>query len=337
MDLNDIEVMVGGSSIRIGVLVAFAEAIETERPQLFGFIRSTCSDPSMTQFDIRSIVRSLIRSDYDNYTGALLAKDGNSKISSDDLNFSLPPENIRTSSMENAYRIGAMLDEAEAERRSKFMCAICIEEHPINGSFILECNHRFCSESLSGYIRNKINDREVSEDKLVCPIPGCQAPIPHTTVAGCTTDLGDRALFEKFERFAIDSFIDKAIVDGNFMRCPNSRCEVAFEWRPSGSSLPYTCPGCTNGYCLNCAVLEGGIGPIHEPYTCEQQIQRNKESLKEKEKFDDWKRLNENATQLFEDMIRQNNWKSKSYVDLYSVNVGSSYLHINKHPKTSKI
>lgn len=309
MDLNNVEVNVGGSAIRIGVLVAFAEAMEAERPQLFGFIRSTCSDPSMSQSDLRSIVGSIVRSYHENHAGA--PNDGNLKMSHDDMTLAVPPPNERTASMETAYRLGVMLDEAEAESRSKFMCAICIEEHPINGSFTLECNHRFCSESLSGYIRNKINDREVGEDQLICPIPGCHAPIPHTTVSGCTTDLGDTALFEKFERFAIDSFIDKGIVEGNFMRCPNSNCSVVFEWKPNGSSLPYTCTGCANGYCLNCAVIEGGIGPNHEPYTCEEQIQRNRESLKEKERFDEWKRLNENAAQLFEDMIRNNNWKSK--------------------------
>lgn len=276
---------------------AILESLEIERPDLFGFLRSLPTDDSISHEEKMGLTRHLIRQDYENYASGLPPP-----LS--------PPTCERSASEYEAYELAMKLEQEELDKRMAFKCCICMEESPIDGCYTLDCSHRFCAECLKNYIRSKINSNETSPDQLVCPA-GCGTPVSLEVIRGCTADMGDKDLYEKFDNFVKEKFIENAVRAGGCMRCPNELCNYAFMWNPDGSNLPFKCMACSSEYCFNCSVVSGGIGPGHRPYTCTMQVERNKELAEEKRKLEEWKELNGRVTQLFDQMVAQNGWKSK--------------------------
>ena len=305
-------IRVGGEIVTMNVAQAILEALEAERPDLFGFMKALPSDDSISYDERITYMRQFIQQDYDNRASTLAVQDSMPKA---------PPVAARTKSEQQSYELALRLDEEEAVQRTVFNCVICMDETPIHGSFTLDCSHRFCSDCLQGYIGSKIRSNEVSSEQLVCPQAGCNCPIPHTTVRGCTIDVGDNDMFEKFDAFATEGYIEKEILSGGFMRCPNETCNFAFQWNPDGSALHFSCPSCSSEYCLNCTLVSGGVGPGHAPYTCAMQAERNEQIAEEKKKFEEWKGMNARASELFEELVRKNGWKSKAHRNYHFVNI----------------
>lgn len=289
---------------------ALLEGLEAERPEMMGHIRALPSDDSMSYQDKVLYIREIIRQDYDSYTSVFLsASSGGEPI---DQHLPPLPPLARGETDAATRELIKLLNEEDSRKRRFFFCAVCLnDEAEINGSFTLDCGHRFCSECLERYIGSKIEGNEVSDDKLICPASDCNCPITHTTVRGLTVDVGNRKAFEKFDSFRTDLYIHTAILLGKGMRCPSETCNYAFEWCPDGSSLAFECPQCASSYCLNCAAAKGGIGPGHAPFSCEIQLERMAELAEERRKYDEWVELNGKANELFENMISANNWRSK--------------------------
>lgn len=96
-----------------------------------------------------------------------------------------PIKLVRSLSKEEAERIGRELDRQEFEERSTFTCPICIEKCFINsGSYSFDCGHQVCSDCTSSYVTSKINDGEVSENRLICPCENCDMSISIDTIKG---------------------------------------------------------------------------------------------------------------------------------------------------------
>jgi hypothetical protein len=182
-------------------------------------------------------------------------------------------------------------------------------------------------ECLSGFICNKIGGGEVTEEDLKCPQVGCPHFISHATIRGCTSGVGKAEEYNKFLTFATERYLSTIIGNGEALRCPNETCNYVFQWRPDGSSVAFKCEKCSSEYCLNCSLMNNsddsgsgsgsgdtggvGIGPGHAPLSCAQQKEKMDNEVAEREKFEEWKQLNAHATELFEDMIKANGWKSK--------------------------
>jgi hypothetical protein len=335
MDLPSKSVNINGDAVSIELMVVIMESLQLERPNLFEFLKIIGSDISTNKQDVARMIRQMIRDDYGNYSNEAISKRNNTKFDSVDgktdaflpsaplinmeklsidsnLDFLPPPiPTMRTDSATAAYMLAMTLEEEERKARENFFCHICQDEHPINGSFTLDCSHRFCQEGLTGYICSKINNNQVTEEDLICPFVGCQTAISHVTVKACTKDVGDIQTFDKYDRFATDHYIEKEILQGNVTRCPNQQCVYAFQWRPDGRSVHFECPLCKQNFCLNCSIpgVQGSVGPGHQPYSCSQQIQRMREVAAEKAKFEEWKVLNARANELFEQTIHNNGWR----------------------------
>lgn len=286
------------------LLFALLDALEAERPDLFGLIQALPTDNSISHDERACYVRQIIRQDYENYLSDFV-----SQLDTSGLMPPAPPSNVRSESQQEALDLAKQLDAEDEKLRSIFYCNICLEQTPIHGSYSLDCSHRVCSECLEGYINSKINSNEVSNEQLVCPLLGCSCPIPPATVKGCTVDVGNADMFEKYDQFATEGFIEKEILAGSCMRCPNEPCNYVFQWNPDGSALPFECLSCSSSYCLNCELVDGGVGPGHAPYTCAIQAERNQELEEERRKFEEWKAVNARAAELFEELVKRNGWK----------------------------
>ena len=186
----------------------------------------------------------------------------------------------------------------------------------------LFCCFFMVEDCLSGFICNKIDSNEISEQDLKCPLPNCICFLSHPTIRGCTEGLGKSDIYEKFLTFATDKYLQETIEAGAALRCPNETCNYVFQWRPDGSSTAFKCDKCSNEYCLNCSLVEGegaSIGPGHAPLTCAQQREKMEKDEEERRKFEEWKRLNESAAELFENMVQSSGWK-RTYISSYLCN-----------------
>lgn len=239
---------------------------------------------------------------------------------------SQPPLRM-TRSQREAIELAERLDEQEKRMREQFYCVVCRDDHPIDGCYTLDCGHRCCEESLKGYVMSKINSNEVSDDKLICPYEGCKVPISITTIRGLTKDSGDNDAFEKFDSFRTEAYLNANILASTMMRCPSGDCNYAFEWRPNGGSLYFQCLKCGKEFCLNCKVVGGGIGPGHNPYSCEEQIEVMQRSEAEKKRFEEWKALNARAQELFDEAIAKNGWRS-TYFTAFCLHIYHRYLFV---------
>lgn len=290
---------------------------------------------------ITALFRQIIRNDYRSY-----GKEMHDSMEKE-LDASAPPlppdswkEEESPTAEHEAYLLSMKLDEEEAAlsaareeakvremaerwanedaRLSKlFYCEICLDdEAPIDGAITLDCDHRFCQECLSGFICSKIESREIGEDELKCPSAECSVHIRHDIIKGSTVDVGKPNIYEKYLTFATDKYLEETIEAGAALRCPNESCNFVFQWHPDGSSLAFKCHNCSSEYCLNCALVEDesgsgrGIGPGHAPLSCEEQREKMRKEKEEQRKFDEWKKLNARAKELFEAMVKKNGWKS---------------------------
>ena len=141
-------------------------------------------------------------------------------------------------------------------------CAICFCEYTSTDGIVLQgCNHSFCIECISIYIRGKAKDGEVTPSHMKCPSIDpdvCGKPITQSDVLTCLESEADR---DRYLRLTLDRCIDN---DPEGMGCcPTAGCSFLFAWDPENRKLD--CPLCRKTYCLVCRV-----GPWHTGIRCYQ-------------------------------------------------------------------
>ena len=141
-------------------------------------------------------------------------------------------------------------------------CAICFCEYTSTDGIVLQgCNHSFCIECISIYIRGKAKDGEVTPSHMKCPSIDpevCGKPIAQSDVLTCLESEADR---DRYLRLSLDRCIDN---DPEGMGCcPTAGCSFLFAWDPENRKLD--CPLCRKTYCLVCRV-----GPWHAGIRCYQ-------------------------------------------------------------------
>ena len=140
-------------------------------------------------------------------------------------------------------------------------CAICFCQYTSTDGIVLQgCNHAFCLECISIYIRGKAKDGEVTPSHMKCPSIDpevCSKPITQSDVLTCLESEVDR---DRYLRLTLDRCIDN---DENMGCCPTAGCKFLFAWDPENRKLD--CPFCKKTYCLVCR-----IGPWHTGIRCKQ-------------------------------------------------------------------
>lgn len=101
--------------------------------------------------------------------------------------------------------------------RKVWTCSICYKENLPESIYILDkCEHKFCPQCLSSYIRTL-----VSEGQIDVPCPECRIQLEYHEIQ----TLMDDALKVKYESFSIE----KAISGMNdIVYCPTADCSTAY-------------------------------------------------------------------------------------------------------------
>ena len=259
----------------------------------------------------------------------------------DQLNPSAPLE--RTPSYEEAMRLSHDLD---LQLMRQFICPVCQDpESLIDGSYLLDCQHRTCAECLPVWITSKVNSNEVAEEQLRCPYDRCECTITEQTVR----ELCAKDTYDKFLGFRQENYLLSRSLNGRVRKCPSDSCNYQFECEclpvlvplsePYGSTaaaasygdapdlfvaedddreylsgtLEFHCPLCAQRYCIDCRANGGRVGPGHEGMTCEERTEQLQREASEREKFENWQRENIRGDEAFTELVRQEGYKLVIY------------------------
>jgi hypothetical protein len=118
-----------------------------------------------------------------------------------------------------------------------FYCQICMENHSIEDSFEIkkcEIRHKFCRDSLSGYLMSQINDGMVT---LACPCigEGCNGTYTDEEIQ----ELVDDVTFQKYARFR------EIKANPDYRECPKCNKSTVGD----KESPIITCSECAEVYC----------------------------------------------------------------------------------------
>lgn len=151
--------------------------------------------------------------------------------------------------------------ESSMPKNFFFLCKLCYDsECEIDGSYLLDCGHRWCCECFTNYVIHQIKNNSVGEDVLICPDSSCKFPIDRNQIADVTkyskTIKQGMDIWKQFETLTTDSLIDKNVLDGSMIRCPTNGCTNVMERTNIGNNpFVFHCKfGCELQYCFNCQV-----------------------------------------------------------------------------------
>lgn len=224
-----------------------------------------------------------------------------------------------------------LYDDEYFSPAAEFNCPICLENVLIDGSFEVEgCQDRFCSGCLIGHVTAAIKSRNFTTNGFIL-CPGvrsekgapckCEVEIPVPTIQGILSP----ELWNEYQQATTSHSLDGQVLSGCYIRCPNQHCQNIFTFdsvdeknrllhgNPEEGYAFYCDPlvaGCGVSYCLYCKAIDAGnYGPGHRPHSCQQQKRRLAQEQAEKQKYEQWKRDNENGQQMFDQLIAREGWR----------------------------
>ena len=196
--------------------------------------------------------------------------------------------------------------EEDNSRIKTFVCDICIEGCLVDGSYELECEHRFCQVCLLNYFSSKTLENEI--DNIKCP--DCDVIISQDIVLGTLRDCKRQDLIEKYEENASWNLITKC---NEFIHCPNDNCNNYTQWDPRIRGFAYSCQSCKHDYCLRCQVNPHDNNTFsmgHKGRTCAQQREQMEKDIAEQKKYKEWQQeLNASAEIRLKEYISQSGIK----------------------------
>lgn len=173
--------------------------------------------------------------------------------------------------------------EAEqAQAQNEFQCPLCLDHSRRDEAIELDCDHKFCAPCFRAYLESKIQDAQVAEDELICPIPDCRKGITVLQVEGAVTGT---PLWDKFLQFRARLW-RPASADGAIVDCPTPGCGQ-FVVPPDAEFVQ--CPVCNRDFCPRCG------SETHPGVTCQA--------------FKAWRADNANVDQHFEELMAQERWR----------------------------
>lgn len=181
----------------------------------------------------------------------------------------------------NPENFDEIILKAKSDKEPKFVCDICQTEFKINESITLNCNHRFCKPCMSLYLEAKINEAQVSDDKLVCPNDN-DVPIDPNIVHACVS----QESFEKFQKFSLNQWEPQLDQGEIYYRCNGVDCGYAIVL--DGALDEYECGKCHIKFCPKCSET------THKGTTCES--------------FKKWKEENDKGDEMFQALLKNSQW-----------------------------
>lgn len=187
-----------------------------------------------------------------------------------------------TADEECARRLQEEFDREVADKveRTRFQCKLCLEMGTYDHSVELDCCHRFCSECFNSLLEVKIKEKNVKEEELCCPMPGCACAVTVLQIEGSTkgTPLWDRFLASRQELWRPDA--------DRLCCCPSSDCAYQFLAAPDMAEV--RCPQCRKAFCAQC-------GCTHQGVSCKSHAEQ--------------RRPDDQADRDLEELIKQQCWQ----------------------------
>jgi hypothetical protein len=125
------------------------------------------------------------------------------------------------------------------------LCGICFCEFVNEDELqILGCQHFFCKNCITEWIKVQISDGKVLEHQIFCPNVECRKPIEMPIIE----KLSDATTLQKFQKFSRNIEIEK---DKSKMWCPKLECDGVIE-RKSKFFKKGICSKCQYEACFRC-------------------------------------------------------------------------------------
>ena len=134
-------------------------------------------------------------------------------------------------------------------------CLICYTEIEPNDRINLDCQHPFCSDCFTCYLRQRATD-QLTLLSIHCPLIGCNYVVTHNIFEQCLKN--DKDSFKIYQKCLIRNFTES---NSDIKFCPNPKCDVIVKL-PGHGMIEIKCQ-CGLTFCFKC--LRG----THRPCDCE--------------------------------------------------------------------
>ena len=173
--------------------------------------------------------------------------------------------------------------QREREAAVTFTCAVCFCDEAVQGSFTGECDHRICADCFTDHVKTTLDGGNIGENSLCCIADGCGVAYAAVAIEQFLRNNAQEELSAKFMELRTEEALRADAA--HFRKCPYEGCNHFFAWSV-GDPKDFTCPACTNAFCLLCTADGGApaVRPAHPGQTCEQRreaIQANETARKE--------------------------------------------------------
>ena len=143
------------------------------------------------------------------------------------------------------------------------ICLICYSEMEKDNTISLKCNHIFCKDCFTEYLKEKLND-QLTLLSTTCPLSGCNYIVTRDIFEECFKN--DLDSLRKFNKCLIRNFTDS---NSDIKLCPNPKCDIIVSL-PGHGMVEIKC-NCGYLFCFKC------LRESHRPCDCEMvQIWENK-------------------------------------------------------------
>ena len=134
-------------------------------------------------------------------------------------------------------------------------CLICYTEIEKGNEISLNCNHKFCQECFTQYLKEKLND-QLTLLSTTCPLLGCNYIVTSNIFSECLKN--DSNSLKIYNKCLIRNFTDS---NSDIKLCPNPKCDIIIEL-PGHGMVEIKCQ-CGYFFCFNC------LRESHRPCDCE--------------------------------------------------------------------
>ena len=135
-------------------------------------------------------------------------------------------------------------------------CPVCYTEIDPGDEISLGCNHLFCSECFSNYLKQKVTAEELTILSTTCPLSGCNFLVTHDIFEKLLKN--DKDSLKKYNKCLMRNFTES---NSDIKLCPNPKCDVIVKV-PGHGMIEVKCQ-CGYTFCFKC------LRESHRPCDCD--------------------------------------------------------------------
>eukprot|EP00823_Brevimastigomonas_motovehiculus_P001753 TRINITY_DN1238_c0_g1_i1.p1 TRINITY_DN1238_c0_g1~~TRINITY_DN1238_c0_g1_i1.p1 ORF type:complete len:559 (+),score=173.09 TRINITY_DN1238_c0_g1_i1:23-1699(+) len=180
----------------------------------------------------------------------------------------------------------------------KFKCPVCFDEYDITKVLVLECKHVTCVNDMKQHLETNIQNGNTAKLKCIA----CSHLLKPAEIQYVVS----KKMFEKYLDFSTDAHLRS---DPNCRWCPKKGCSTPMIGDKQHPMM--RCPKCKFQFCFNCQTDEW-----HSGTTCE--------------KFQEWKKLNNQTEAKFAEYVASNTKPCPKCAVRIEKNGGCDHMHCSR-------